>query len=411
MENRGSKGQDRPARNQHALLLRVGELFLKGKNRPYFARRLKRNIEDALTSIPELDLDAIDLEALHDRMVLWHPPELEQTLVTRLTHVFGLAGLSPAVPTSTELDEIRRTALTVARTAVSFADPPPRTFRIQAHRSDKRHPYNSMQICRDLGAAIAKDTGLDVNLKHPDLTLEVEVATDRAFVFSRRISGPGGLPVGVSGKAALLLSGGIDSPVAGWRLMKRGLTLSAVTFHSPPYTGEEALEKVRDLCRLLADWGGAMRLHTVHFTDFQQRVQKKAPPALTVILYRRFMLRTAALIAQKEGVNALATGESLGQVASQTLENLSCIQQAVTLPVLRPLIAYDKSETVSLARRIGTYDISIRPHQDCCSLFVPKHPETKAVLTEVLEAEQALGEDPDELARAMADSAETRTVG
>jgi thiamine biosynthesis protein ThiI len=233
-------------------------------------------------------------------------------------------------------------------------------------------------------------TGLPVDVHRPELVIKVEIDTDAAFVFARVVPGPGGLPVGTGGAAALLLSGGIDSPVAGWSAMRRGCTLSAIYFHSFPYTGDRTREKVLDLARRLASWQGAITVHVVHFTEVQKALRAHGPGELAVLLYRRMMMRAASRIAAAGGARALVTGENLGQVASQTLENLGVIEDAAELPVLRPLLTFDKIEIIARAQAIGTYDLSIQPYDDCCSLFVPRHPATRARVSDLRRAEAGL---------------------
>jgi thiamine biosynthesis protein ThiI len=248
-----------------------------------------------------------------------------------------------------------------------------------------------------------------VNLGGPDLDVRIEVGTPHSYLFTRRVKGAGGLPAGCSGRALLLLSGGIDSPVAGWLAMKRGLALEAVHFHSPPHTGPAAVRKVRDLARHLSAWQAATRLHVVNFTPAQEAIRDAADEEYRVILYRRLMVRVACRIAAGAGALALVTGESLAQVASQTLENMTCVEQASDLPVLRPLVTHDKSEVVRQARELGTYDISIRPGEDCCSLFVPRHPVTRGRIDACRRNEEAL--DVESLVSGCLASAETEVVG
>jgi tRNA uracil 4-sulfurtransferase len=233
-------------------------------------------------------------------------------------------------------------------------------------------------------------TGLPVDVHQPARVIRVELTEEAGFVFSRILPGPGGLPVGTAGHTALLLSGGIDSPVAGWSAMRRGCTLSAIYFHSFPFTGDRSKEKVLDLARRLASWHGPLTVRVVHFTEVQKALRAAGPAELAVVLYRRMMMRAASLIAAGEGARALVTGENLGQVASQTLDNLAVIEEAASLPILRPLITFDKSEIIARAEQIGTYDLSIQPYDDCCSLFVPKHPATRARLIDVQRAEASI---------------------
>jgi tRNA uracil 4-sulfurtransferase len=370
--------------------LRVGELFLKRGNRRSFEDALEKNVRRALQ-----DRRDVQVHRAHGRMFALGAADEE--LLARLRWVFGLASFSPALFCDKRLD-----ALTAAALELAAALPvrPGATFRVSARRADKSFSPDSRAIGAIIGAAVAERTGLGVDLEDPSYRVGVEVGPQWAFVWTEERPGGGGLPVGTSGRAALLLSGGIDSPVAGHLLQKRGLELACVYFHAYPYTGDGARDKVVDLARVLAARQGGLPLFVVPFAKIQERLRDGADPAYLVILYRRAMVRIAERIAAAEKIRALATGESLGQVASQTLANLAAIESAATLPILRPLVGFDKAETIELARRIGTYDISIRAHDDCCTLFVPRHPETKgsAARAERLEGPVELGPLLDEAA-------------
>lgn len=263
-------------------------------------------------------------------------------------------------------------------------------FRVQARRADKRFPLTSAQIAAAAGAVVlARVGGLKVNLTQPELTAYIEIR-EHAYCYTRIINGPGGMPVGCNGRALLLLSGGIDSPAAGCMIAKRGVSLSAVHFESFPYTSEKALEKVREIASLMARYTGPIRLHTVRFTDIQTILRQKCPEDYITVLMRRFMVWIAQKIAREDKCIALVTGESVGQVASQTLESISVTDEAADMPVLRPLIGMDKIEITQLARRYGTFETSILPYEDCCTVFVPKHPVTKPRLDEIRRAEDIL---------------------
>ncbi|MBW2261736.1 MAG: tRNA 4-thiouridine(8) synthase ThiI [Deltaproteobacteria bacterium] len=345
-------------------LCKVGELYLKGDNRPLFEKKLVASIERAVGPARIRDhRGKLTVEGAG------HDPEVLQ----RLERVFGIVSIELAHRVETDEDDILSTAVTLARSEASGA----RTFRISTRRTWKGFHLNSVDLNCLAGAAVARATGLAVDLGDPDLDVRIEVGTPHTYVYTRRIPGAGGLPVGSSGHAVLLLSGGIDSPVAGWLAMKRGLTLDAVHFHSPPHTGPAALRKVRDLTGILASWQGAVRLHVVPFTVAQEAVRDTVREDYRVLIYRRLMVRIACLLAERSRARALVTGESLAQVASQTLENMSCIEAAAALPVLRPLVTYDKIEVIQRARRLSTYEVSIRPGEDCCALFVPRHPATR----------------------------------
>ncbi len=381
-------------------ILRYGELFLKGGNRPFFERCLLHNVKRVMGPLGGR------VTRLHGRVEVELPEGHAEEARDRLGHVFGLTSFSRVTPVKPDLDALMAAAAAEARAAVAaWSGASPRTFKVETRRSDKRFPMKSPDISRAVGAAVGEAIALPADLRRPDLLVEVEIGSQRTFVTTGRSPGPGGLPVGSAGPVQLLLSGGIDSPVAGYLLLKRGCTIRPITFESPPYTGEDARTKVVDLCSRLARYAGAMTLRIVRFTEVQLEIQRRCPPRLAVVLYRRMMLRAAELAARAEGALALATGDSLAQVASQTLENLACIGEVACLPVLRPLVTFDKAETIDLARRVGTYDISVRPHVDCCSLFVPDHPETGATSDAVIEAEARLG-DVQALAQQMLDTSD-----
>jgi len=355
------------------ILCRYGELFLKAGNRRAFERVLADNVRAAVG-----DLSHARVETPHGRLLVHLPADDADEAARRLARVFGLVSLSiaRAVDAKADLDAITAMAVDEARAAV--ARDRPASFKIESRRSDKRFPRSSLEIDRHVGAAVQAATGLPVDVHAPALRLGIEVSTDLAYVFAGKHDAPGGLPVGASGRALLLLSGGIDSPVAGWLAAKRGLALDAVYFHSPPYIGEKSRDKVVALGRQLARWQALRSVTVVPFTDVQKRLRDAGPAELAVVLYRRMMMRIADAIADKLEAGALVTGENLGQVASQTIENMTAIEAAARRVVLRPLVTYDKVETTALARRIGTYETSILPFEDCCSLFVPAHPATRA---------------------------------
>ncbi len=372
------------------IVLRYGELFLKGANRPRFESLLRRNVERALGA-----LSGHTLARAQGRLfVTMADASEEEAAASCLARVFGLASLSRAVSVEPDLEQIGAAALAQVEAHVERHGRPA-SFKVKARRSDKQFPVGSPEIGRQVGEVIFEATELPVDLKNPGLEVGVEVGVRSTFIFTGSIPGAGGLPVGASGRVALLLSGGLDSPVAGYLMQKRGCPVEAVYFHSPPYTGERALDKVQQLAaRMATTQGEPLRLHVVKFTAIQEAVRDGAPAELAVVLYRRSMLRIASRLALSSGALALATGENLGQVASQTLENMACIQAVCDIPVLRPLLAFDKAETIALARKIGTYELSILPYDDCCSLFVPKHPATKARQKTLLKVEPRLALEP-----------------
>ncbi len=370
---------------ESVILCRYGELFLKAGNRRLFERALADNARAALADLPRARV-----EQTHGRLLVRLPTDDAEEAAGRLTRVFGLVSLSVAreVEAKTDLDAITASAVDAARAACARVRPA--SFKIEARRSDKRFPHSSLDIARHVGAAVQAATALPVDVHTPALRLGIEVGTEVAYVFAAEQDAPGGLPVGASGSGLLLLSGGIDSPVAGWLAAKRGLALDAVYFHSPPYIGEKSRDKVLALGKLLARWQALRSVTIVPFTAAQKRLRDAGPAELAVVLYRRMMMRIADVVADKLGAAALVTGENLGQVASQTIENMTAIQAAARRVVLRPLITYDKVETTALARRIGTYETSILPYEDCCSLFVPTHPATRARAQDAEHVEEKL---------------------
>lgn len=380
-------------------VLRLGEIFLKRGNRPMFVDRLAANVKRALAG-----LDGVATHYIHARMLVEVAPAARDRAAERLGRVFGVQSFSPVVLCDKDFDALRDEAVRVAVAAAGGA----KSFKVEAVRSDKHFPVRSMDMGRDIGAAIWRATGLRVDLHRPDLVVGIEVGVHHTFVFAETRPGPGGLPVGTSGRANLLLSGGIDSPVAGWLAMKRGLTLDATYFHAFPFTGDRTKEKVVDLARLLTPWHGPIELLVVQFAEAQKALRGAGDPELAVVLYRRMMLRTAAEIARRRGATALVTGDNLGQVASQTLENLATIDEASPLLVLRPLLCNDKLETMALAKRIGTFETSIQPYDDCCSLFLPAHPATRSTVAHARDIEGKL--DVAAMAIDLADRAERIAV-
>jgi thiamine biosynthesis protein ThiI len=381
------------------VLVRWGEIFLKGDNRSFFERALVDRARRAVDKLP-----GAKIERTHGRLLVRPGDAGAKKAVRALERVFGVVSVSPGRVVARELGAISAVAVELARSEAGKHARP--TFKVESRRSDKRFPMGSMEVSREVGAAVVGALGLPVDVHTPAFTIGVEIGYDHAFVFAEIVPGPGGLPVGVTGRVELLLSGGIDSPVAGWMMMKRGCSLGATYFHSFPYTGEKTQDKVARLASQLAAWQlEPLRLAVVPFTDAQKALRDATEDGrLAVVLYRRMMMRVAERIARKSGAKALATGEALAQVASQTLENLGVIGAATTMPVLRPCLGHDKLETVALAQRIGTYETSIEPYDDCCSLFVPDHPETRAKLSAVEAAESRLSVD------AMADDLVSRTT-
>jgi thiamine biosynthesis protein ThiI len=359
------------------LIGRYHEIALKGRNQWRFIEQLKRNLRDAFAGI---ELGAMRSEGPR-LMVELIGDEPEELIVERAALVFGLQNFSISRMTPLEIEAIRREAVSQARQY------PGRTFAVRTRRAEKRFALNSMEIDRIVGAAVAGELGLKVDLGNPDFTIAIEIMPDAAYVAVGKHPGAGGLPVGIAGRGLALLSGGIDSPVAAWRMMRRGLRLDFVHFHSHPLVSAASQEKAADLAVHLTRFEGHSILMLVPFAVVQREIVARALRPLRVVLYRRFMMRIATALALRTGASALVTGESLGQVASQTLANMTVIENAAGMPILRPLVGLDKNEIVEQARVLGTFETSILPDQDCCSLFVPAHPETRATITEVERAE------------------------
>ena len=363
-----------------SIVIHYQELALKGKNRPWFIGRLVRNLRRALE-----DLDVVEVRALMGRIEVKLGPNTSRDQAgERIRRIFGIANFSYARRTPLDLDVIAREILE------DLGDRTCRSFRVSAKRADKRFPMTSPQIEREVGGRIKAARGWAVDLDEGELTVHVELLSNEAFYYFGKEHGPGGLPTGTAGRVVCLLSGGIDSPVAAHRMMKRGCAVTFIHFHSYPILSRASIEKARELVRLLTTWQQRSRLYLVAFGDLQQQVVLSVPGPMRVIVYRRLMLRIAEKIALMRGAKALITGDVVGQVASQTLENLQVIGDVATLPIFRPLIGMDKEEIVEEARRIGSYPISIIPDQDCCTLFTPRNPMTRARLANIEAAERAL---------------------
>ena len=364
----------------NSIVVHYQEIALKGRNRPYFVTRFVHNLRVATA-----DLDVREVRPLMGRVELvLGPGAVYEQVAERVGRVFGCANFAKAGHTPLDIDAIAAAILH------DLGDRETPTFRVSAKRADKRFPLKSPDIEREVGGRIKLVKGWKVDLSHPALTIRVEILRREAFYSFGRDRGPGGLPSGVSGRVICLMSGGIDSPVAAWRMMKRGCSVDLVHFHSHPFVSRASQEKVREIAELLTRWQLRSRLFLVAFGQLQREIVLAVPQALRVVLYRRFMLRIADRIARRRGAAALVTGEVVGQVASQTLENLSVVAAATHLPILRPLVGMDKEEIVAQAERIGTYPISIVPDQDCCQLFTPRHPATKSRLEDVEAAERLL---------------------
>ncbi len=363
------------------LLVRYGELGLKGKNRFVFENQLLKNIKLALEGAGKARVFTT-----HSRIFVEVISGNKNVFIERLQKVFGIASLSPVLKTEPELTMIKEKALALMRQV----HVPGESFKVDTRRADKSFPLTSPEISREVaGYILSQITELPVDVHAPKHLLQVEIREKEAYIFTEAYQGAGGLPVGTSGKGLLLISGGIDSPVAAYMALKRGVKIEALHFHSFPFTGERSREKVVDLCRALVPYGGSLTLHVASFTEIQKAIRQYCPPQWGITIMRRMMLRLAEKVAGERGAKALFTGENLGQVASQTMESLATIEKAVGIPVLRPLIGFDKKEIIDLAKKINTFEISIRPFEDCCTIFVPKHPVTRPEPAEATKIETA----------------------
>jgi len=366
------------------ILCHYSEIGLKGKNRRFFEDRLRKNILEAI-KIRCVD-SSVSVKRYHGRLVI----ELKQKgadldcIKKALTDVTGLAYFAPAFESKQDLNILKKDAHAL------FSDANFESFRITARRGSSNIPLKVRTVNDEVGTHIVDTMNKKVNLTQPDANCYIDMFEDKAFVYLQRISGQGGLPVGVSGKVIAMLSGGIDSPVAAYLAMKRGATVVFVHFHSVPYTTPASIEKVREMITTLNHFQFRSKLYLVELAPIQKQIMTETTPRYRVLLYRRFMFRIAEQIAEKENAHALLTGESLGQVASQTLENMEAVGRVTDMSILRPLIGFDKQEIIDRAQVIGTYDISIQPDQDCCSLFVPKRPSTKARSEQLIKQENVL---------------------
>lgn len=366
------------------IIVKYGEIALKGANRPAFEAALQRNLRWALRDTP-----GVQVRREQGRFTI-EAPEPER-LLPKVVRVFGVVGASVAVPVPLTLEAMQKAAAQLLAATLQTGK---HTFKVHTRRANKKFPLTTPELNSAIGAYLLQACpGATVDVHEPEIIVNIEVRTKSAYIYSATLQGSGGLPVGVSSKGLLLISGGIDSPVAGWMAMRRGIALEAIHFHSHPYTSDRARQKVLELAEILAAYAGDIIVHMVHFTDTQLTLRDHAPAPLQITLMRRIMLRVAQHIAQSRGIPALITGENVGQVASQTLESMAAINAVTNMPILRPLIAADKREITWLARQIGTYETSVLPYEDCCTLFLPPHPETKPKLHMVEAAEAGLDID------------------
>ena len=384
-----------------SFLIKYAEIGTKGKNRFMFEDALIKQIRFALREVD----GSFEVTKESGRIYVTAEGDYDyDDTIEALKRVFGIADICPMV----QIDD--RDYENLKKHVVEYMDKvyPDKnlTFKVVARRGDKRYPVSSDQINRDMGEAILEAfPQMRVDVHNPDVLLRVEIR-QKVNIFSLMIPGPGGMPVGTNGKAMLLLSGGIDSPVAGYMIAKRGVKIDAVYFHAPPYTSDRAKQKVVDLAKLVARYSGPMDLHVVNFTDIQLYIYEKCPHEELTIIMRRYMMRIAQAIAEKNGAIGLITGESIGQVASQTLQSLAATNEVCTMPVYRPVIGFDKQEIVDVSEKIGTYETSIQPFEDCCTIFVAKHPVTKPNINVIRNSERLLEEKIDELVKTALETTE-----
>ena len=372
---------------QELFLLKMGEVVLKGLNRSTFEDRLASNVRRRVKAYG-------NFQVYNRQSTLYVEPQDEGCdlagAYNACQQVFGIAAVAKAVPCAKTVDAIFETAASYLKNEFAAAG----SFKVESRRADKLFPMTSIQLSQAVGGLLAQRfPAVKVDVHHPDLTVHVEIREKAAYVHAPAAPGAGGLPVGMGGRAVSLLSGGIDSPVSSWMMARRGVQLEMVHFVSPPYTSQQAQDKVLELARLLTPYCGRMIVHIIPFTEIQEEIRRKCPEEYFTLIMRRFMMRLGQAVAKKAGAGALITGESLGQVASQTMAALGVTEDVTDLPVLRPLIGMDKVEIIRISREIGTFDTSILPYEDCCTVFTPRHPCTRPVLDEVRAAEAALDVD------------------
>ena len=366
------------------ILIKLGEMVLKGQNKNAFETILIKNIRRRISPEGEFKVEAA-------QSTIYVTPTDEfcdlDDAADKISKIFGIVAYTKACIVNKDLAEIQKAAAEYLENELLAA----KTFKVESKRSDKRFAYSSPEISREVGGyLLSKYHHLSVDVHNPDVIVRVEVREKGAYIHGKALEGAGGIPVGTGGKAAILISGGIDSPVAAYMLARRGVQLTAIHFASPPYTSERAHDKVVRLLKKVRDYAGRMKMYTVEFTKVQEMIRDNCPEELATVLMRRFMMRVAQKVAEREECKALITGESLGQVASQTINAIACTDAVATMPVFRPLIGTDKAEIVKLARKIDTFDISIEPFEDCCTVFTPKHPRTKPTINVLEAAERKL---------------------
>lgn len=359
------------------ILVRFGELSTKGKNKKDFIKRLLTNVKNALR-----EFEALSYERTHDRLYIMLNEENPHAVSEHLRKVFGISSFSLAIRVPSDIEEIKKTALLVAKETTG------KTFKIEARRSFKQFGMISDEINRAVAGEILRNTEWKVDVRKPDLRIQIELHETHTYIMTGKILGAGGYPVGVGGKALVMLSGGIDSPVASYLTMKRGIAIECIHYASPPYTSQAAQDKVLDLARAIAPYQGHIRIHVVPFTELQLAIYKNCDESYAITIMRRMMYRIAQRICEKQNALAIVNGESIGQVASQTLESMQVINAVTQMPVIRPVACLDKLEIIDLAKSIHTYDISILPFEDCCTIFTPKNPVTKPTIKKAEKLEE-----------------------
>lgn len=388
-----------------AFLIKYAEIGIKGKNRYLFEQALVDQIRYSLREV-EGNFQVVREQG---RIYVFTEGAFDyEETIEALKCVFGIAGICPVVVAEDQgFEDLAGRVIDYVKHMYPDSS---KTFKVHARRAKKTYPMESMEINCELGGRILEACpGMKVDVHTPDIYLTVEIR-QKIYIYSEMIPGPGGMPVGTNGSAMLLLSGGIDSPVAGYMIAKRGVKIDAVYFHAPPYTSERAKQKVVDLARLVSRYSGPIRLHIVNFTDIQLYIYEKCPHDELTIIMRRYMMKIAEEFARKDGALGLITGESIGQVASQTIQSLACTNEVCTMPVFRPLIGFDKQEIVDISLKINTYETSVLPYEDCCTIFVAKHPVTKPNLNIIRRSEQNLQEKIDEMMQTAIETAETIEV-
>jgi len=382
------------------LLVRYGELTLKGTNRKMFVNQLKDNVKRAL-----IPLSGYHVKGKRDRMYIELSPEADiNEIIQRLSKVYGIKSISPVIKIDKNEEKINQSAIQLSQDFEKGS-----TFKVGVKRVDKSFRLDTYELQRQVGGAILKENNnITVNVKNPDYEIKIEVRMDAIYIYEKVIAGAGGLPVGTGGKTLLMLSGGIDSPVAGIEVMKRGVTVEAIHFHSPPFTSEKAKDKVIELTRILAERVGPIKLHLVPFTEIQKQINKVVHPRYTMTSTRRMMMRISDKVVHQINANAIVNGENLGQVASQTLKSMYAINHVTATPVLRPLLTLDKEDIIKKAKELGTFETSIQPYEDCCTIFTPKNPVTEPDFDKVVKYESVFNFD--EMIENAVENVETLTI-